>query len=124
MTASDQQVLAIHINGVERDVKVRRLTVAQVRAWLRAIVERPRDADMDLIGGTLFDELTLWELAFLSDLSPLDIEEAHPGELRRVVDRVLLLNPQWAAARARILALGAAVQAAGAQTVPAGTSAR
>ena len=96
-----------------RDISVRTLTIGEVRAWLRELGERPKEAALDLVGETLFEEVTLRELYLLTDLQPIAVEALTPADLAPLVRAVVAANPEWSACRRRIADLGGALREAG-----------
>lgn len=94
----------------ERCIEIRTLTIGEIRAWLRELGERPKDAQIDLVGETLFEGLTLRELCLLTSLRPVELEALTPEDLLPVVDAVLAANPSWAQCRARLSELGGAIR--------------
>jgi hypothetical protein len=90
-------------------VTVRTLSIGEIRAWLRELGERPKDQAVDLVGETLFEDITLRELTLLTDLSPIGLEALTPNDLAPLVTAVLAANPHWAACRRRLASLGSAL---------------
>jgi hypothetical protein len=94
------------ITAMGRDVKVRELTVAEIRQWL-AEAQTMGDGDSpDVLSMLLFDELSLDELQKFTDLTPDEISEAAPSVLYEVKEFVKEVNSHFFVLRTRLMAVG------------------
>lgn len=94
-----------------RAVKVRELTVAEVRAWLQRAEEHADEAlaePFDLVGELLLDGLTLAEVALMTDLEVEAMELLTPSALQELVDKCREVNPHFFGLRERLLRVAAA----------------
>lgn len=90
-------------------VQVKELTVGEIRAWLKD----SGAVSGDVVDATLFEDSSLPDLTYMTDLTPSGIAELAPSELRRVFDVAHEVNADFFLMRIRVLALGrAALQGA------------
>ena len=91
-----------------RKIRVRELTVGEIRAWLK-------DSGMvsgDLVDAALFEEFSLPDLQRMTDLSIEDVAGLAPSDLREVFKACEEVNPDFFSMRSRALALGRAALSA------------
>jgi len=79
-----------------REVIVRELTVAGVRQMLMP------DANDDVVGAALFEEVRLVDWHRITSLSTEDIEALRPSQLRQVLDACREMNRDFFAMLARL----------------------
>lgn len=89
----------------DREVTVRELTTAEIRAWLRDVDASP-DADVDLVGNMLFDDATFDDLMRMSDATAELLEQAPPSQIRALRDACKEVNADFFAMRLRIAEVG------------------
>lgn len=90
-------------------VQVKELTVGEIRAWLKD----SGAVSGDVVDATLFEDSSLPDLTYMTDLSADGVAALTPSELRLVFDAVREVNADFFLMRSRVLALGrAALQAA------------
>lgn len=92
----------------DRDITVRELTVADIRAWLKSL-ESP--AEPDIVGAALIDGVDLADLAIMTDLPAAVIDASSPSELRAVFDACREVNADFFALRGRLEQIGRAALA-------------
>lgn len=92
----------------ETEIAVRELTVADIRAWLKALEAQTAPDVLDVV---LFEDFTLADLTRMTDLTAADLETMAPSELRRVADACREVNADFFALRGRLLTLGQAALA-------------
>ncbi|MCG3130191.1 MAG: hypothetical protein FLDDKLPJ_00940 [Phycisphaerae bacterium] len=68
----------------ERNVTVKELTVAEVRAWMES--EQRREEKGDLLRDMLIDGVSFADMARMSDLSIEEMEQLLPSELQQLAD--------------------------------------
>lgn len=93
----------ITING--KTVEICELTVNQQREWLKGRSEREDKAmvnGFDPVDWFLFEETSLWDIAFVTNLTEDDLGEARPSEIDGVVEKMREVNPHFFAMRARV----------------------
>lgn len=91
--------------GDGQTVTVRELTVGEMRQWLAKIEEV--ETEPDLLGETLFEDITLSDIELMSDLSSEQIDALSQSDLRAVADLVKKVNPSFFGMRVRIKGLSA-----------------
>ena len=87
-----------------RKIRVRELTVGEIRAWLK-------DSGMvsgDLVDAALFEEFSLPDLQRMTNLTTEAIAGLAPSDLREVFKACEEVNADFFAMRSRALALGRA----------------
>jgi len=105
----------------ERRVRVRELSVADVRAWLQRIdsaLDETAEQDVDLVGELLLESMSLRELAMMTDLALQDMDALTPAELEQVVTVCRELNPHFFRVRQRLLRFGDGAASAPDSTPP------
>lgn len=90
------------IDVAGRSVRLRELTVADIRAWLAAV--ETRAAESDLVGLTLFADMALDDLVRMTDLTADDLEAMTPSALAEVAAAVREVNAGFFAMRGRWIA--------------------
>ena len=91
----------------DREVRVKELTVAEIRRWLLEMDATAQE--FDLVGGMLFADVDLATLARMSDVSTEEIEEAKPSELRELARKCQEVNSHFfsmAGRMGKLLSLG------------------
>lgn len=96
------------MEGATRQVKVnsrtfvvRELTVGEVRTWrndLHALGD-------DIIGGMLFEDITIGELCLMCGMDAAMADSLTPSELRVLADAARELNPDFFSMRERLMKL-------------------
>lgn len=94
-----------------REVTVRELTVAEIRAWLKDLEGGPGE---DLLDLALIEETRLSDLARMTDIAPADLEALTPRELRQVLVAAREVNADFFGLRDRLLRLGRSAMEQGA----------
>jgi hypothetical protein len=84
-------------------VTVRELTVGEMRQWLAKIEEGVKEPD--LLGETLFEDISLSDIELMSDLSSEQIDALSQSDLRAIADLVKKVNPSFFGMRVRIKGL-------------------
>lgn len=74
----------------ERNVMVKELTVAEVRAWMES--EKRREEKSDLLRDMLIDGVSFADMARMSDLSIEEMEQMLPSELQQLADACAEVN--------------------------------
>jgi len=91
----------------DRTISISEMTVGQIRAWFRYAEEkeeaRAKGEKRDLAGETLFEEVSLEELAMMTSLSVEEMNGFTPSELIVVLEKVKELNPDFFAQRQRLI---------------------
>ena len=77
-----------------RAVKVRELSVKEIRAHLQKI-EPTGDDDFDMVGKLLFDDCDFETITLMTDLNPADFGEALPSELRLIARECMDVNSHF-----------------------------
>ena len=91
----------------DREVTVRELTTAEIRAWLRDVDASPdKEGDVDLVGNMLFDDATFDDLMRMSDATAELLEQAPPSQIRALRDACKEVNADFFAMRLRIAEVG------------------
>ena len=94
--------MIVEVNG--QDIKILEMTVGDVRRWASTLQEAS-DKPVDLIGETLFEDITLAEIELFADMKqPLD--KIKLEDLRKVGEAIKTANPCWVSARAKVLEIG------------------
>lgn len=101
--------------GDHAAVRVKELTVGEIRAWIRCLAA-PAGA-VDVAGEMLFSEVRLDELAMM--VEGIDDGAWTPSELRQVLDVARELNPDFFDLRGRILKLSPPSSVSETSTAPA-----
>ncbi len=96
----------ITINGIE--IKVKELTVAEVRHWMMDMIAKDRAKEDEDIASVvmdqgLFQEIGLGEIVRMTNMSSCEIELFTPSELKCVVEKCKELNPDFFGMRRRLL---------------------
>lgn len=89
----------------DRLTHVREISVGEIRAWLKDLELRANKVETALysVDRDLFTELALDDLPRFCDLSPADIDALRPSDLRRLMDLVAEVNPDFFAMRRRMV---------------------
>lgn len=80
----------------ERDVICRELTVGQLRGLIAS------EMSGELVGDFLFEQVRLADLPHMTNLTPEQITELRPSELREVVEACREANPDFFGMLARL----------------------
>lgn len=91
------------VNAAGRLVKVRELTVGEIRAWLRDL---ENVETVDLVDGGLFDAFSLSDVGRVTDLSAEEIDGMTPSEIEAVVEAAREVNENFFALRSRLAEVG------------------
>jgi len=108
-----QLVREIEVAG--RRVRVRELTVGEIRLWLREA-----RSDGDGVDWALFEELSLFDIYRMTDLLPLGAESMTPSELREIIAVAKEINSDFFALRGRLERLARELRAT--STAPSAAS--
>lgn len=104
--------------GDHAAVRVKELTVGEIRAWIRCLAAPAAPAGaVDVAGEMLFAEVRLDELAMMAE--GVDDGAWTPSELRQVLDVARELNPDFFDLRGRILKLSLPSSVSETSTAPA-----
>lgn len=87
---------------IEIPVQVKELTTGEIRAWLKATGM----VCGDIVDCTLFDDFSLPDLCTLTSLTPEQIGQLPPSELRRVWQKAEEINADFFGMRNRVVQLG------------------
>lgn len=99
------------IAALGREVRVRELTVAEIRRWL-ADVSTP-SGEIDVADQLLFEDVALSELQRMTDLTDAEIGEAAPSELRPILALCREVNRDFFVLRNRLMVIGEQKMATG-----------
>jgi len=88
-----------------RQVVVREMTVAEIRAWLDAVSQ----GDINLVDAALFEEFSIADIPRMTDLTMADIDAMTPSQVRLVQERCKEVNGDFFGMRARTAEVGLAV---------------
>lgn len=88
---------ALDIGG--KSVNVRELSVGEIRAWLK---ELTLESAPDLVTEALFDDVSLNDLARMTDLAVTDMDELMPSELRTLLESAREVNRDFFTLRAKL----------------------
>ena len=96
MTETTQE--SLKVNGA--NIVVLELTVRDQRQWLKQYFEQAAEAakakaDYDVVSWKLFDEVRLYDIAFMTDLTMEDLEDMTPSNIQKVVDVCKKVNPHF-----------------------------
>jgi len=80
-----------------RRVQVKELTVGEIRAWLRDL-----RTDGDGVDWALFEEVSLFDLYRMTDLTPDIAETLSPSELREILAAAKEINADFFGLRGRL----------------------
>ncbi len=94
------------IPALGRDVKVKELTVAEIRQWLAEAQAVGDGGSPDVLSMLLFDELSLDELQKFTDLTPDEISDAAPSVLYEVKEFIKKVNSHFFVLRTRLMEIG------------------
>lgn len=82
-----------------QQVTVHELTVKEHRAWLMDIMTRAKDQSLEIelysVDRDLFDDMPLTDLPRFTDLTPEQIDAMRPSDLRKVIEAVKEVNPDF-----------------------------
>ena len=96
----------VSVNG--RKVKVRELTVREIREWFKSLAARKED-QFDVVNETLFEDVTLEDLCLMTDLEKGEVDNLTPSQAGAVLQKVKEVNSDFFAQRLRIRKAGAAL---------------
>ncbi len=96
-----------------RAVEVRELTVGEVRQWL-ADLESEAAEEADIVGEFLRGDLSLRDLARLTDLTVEDMDDLPQSALAKIAETAKGLNPDFFGMRDRLNKAGQRMASAGA----------
>lgn len=97
----------------DRAVEVRELTVGEIRRWL-AELESEASEEADIVGEFLRSDLSLRDLARLTDLTVEDMDDLPQSAIGKIADTARKLNPDFFGLRDRLNQAGQRMAAAGA----------
>lgn len=100
--------------GEGRTATVRELTVGEIRVWLK---ELTLESTPDLVTEALFDEVSLGDLARMTDLTVGDMDALLPSQLRLLMETAREINRDFFALRAK-LTMAARTMAAELPAIP------
>lgn len=90
---------ATKIEVAGQQVTVRELTVKDHRAWLMDITSRAKDERLEIelfsVDRDLFDDMPLTDLQRFTDLTAEQIDAMRPSDLRKVIEVVKEVNPDF-----------------------------
>ena len=87
----------------EISVEVRELTVGEIRHLLKMMAEGDSS---DVISSTLLPEISLTELALMTDLDVDQLDDLAPSQLRKVFEATREVNTDFFVLRERIVEVG------------------
>ena len=92
----------IEVDG--REVTVRELTLKDYRNWLKDAVEESRrdGVPMYSVDRDLFEDMALTDLPRFTDLTPGQMDQMAPSSLKKVIEAVKEVNPDFFAMRGRM----------------------
>lgn len=85
-------------------VAVKELTVADMRQWWADV--ESGTGSVDAIDGGLFEDVSLSDLARMTDLTVEDMAPLAPSELRSVIDTCREVNPDFFRMQERLATIG------------------
>lgn len=96
----------INVNGIA--IKVKELTVAEVRHWMMDMAaqeesKKPEDNIGIVLDQGLFEGIGLSDIVRMTDLTKCQIEHFTPSELQVVIQKCKELNPDFFGMRGRLL---------------------
>lgn len=91
-----------------RDVRVRELTVAEIRQWLAELSAPKAEAEVDVVDQLLFEDVTVSEIGRMTDLSAEELAGATPSELDAIRARCREVNRHFFVLRDRLQTVGMA----------------
>ena len=93
-----------------REISVRELTVSEIKSWFTELGANS-NGPTDAISEVLFEDISLREIAMLTDLSPTQIDSFKPSALHHVVNAIFATNPHWLSCRRRIMSAAERIRA-------------
>lgn len=89
-----------------REIAVREMTVSDQREWLKHRTQAGKEAakagdNFDVMSWSLFEDVNLFDLPFMTDLPVKALEDMKPTDIQRVVDMCKKVNPHFFAMRER-----------------------
>lgn len=93
------------VEALGRQVKIRELTVGEIRAWLAGLETDNSNAPADLVDLALFEDVTLADLRLMTDVTADEISTAAPSELAQLFAEARAVNAGFFGLRARMLGL-------------------
>ena len=90
----------------KRAVSVRELTVKEQRDWLKSLSDKDRmkgEANDLLVGHNLFEDVSLDDLALMSDLTLDEMQDLKPSEITPLYDECKRVNSHFFGLRERVL---------------------
>lgn len=87
-----------------REVRVRELTVKEIRQWLAEL--SVTQEGVDVVDQLLFDDVALSEIGRMTDLTADEMASATPSELDALAARCREVNRHFFALRARLMTAG------------------
>lgn len=102
-----------------RDVKVKELTVKEIRAWFAREEVRVKEqmekgaSEFDIVEEMLLRDVGLRDFLELTDLTKEEIDNAKPSELRAVMGKCKAVNDDFFVLRAKLLEIGLKALASG-----------
>lgn len=95
-----------------RDVKVKELTVKEIRAWFAREQSRAKEqmekgaSEFDVVEEMLLPHIALRDFLELTDLTKEEIDNAKPSDLRAVMGKCRAVNEDFFVLRAKLLEIG------------------
>lgn len=98
----------IMIDGIP--VTIKELTVAEVRHWMMDMIENEKpkentDVVSNVLDQGLFEEIGLSDILRMTDMNRCQIERFTPSELKVIIEKCKVLNPDFFGMRARLVGL-------------------
>ncbi|OQA32881.1 MAG: hypothetical protein BWY57_01608 [Betaproteobacteria bacterium ADurb.Bin341] len=90
------------VEAFGRQVKVRELTVGEIRTWLAALGTQETSI-ADVVDLALFEDATLADLRLMTDVSDDEIATAAPSELAALLTEARAVNAHFFGLRERLL---------------------
>jgi cyanate lyase len=86
-------------------VRVKELTVADIRSWLRAMQDM---GAVDVVNAGLFDEegASIDDVLMMTDLDREELEQLTPAEVSQVIEKCKRVNPHFFRFRAAMVEYG------------------
>jgi hypothetical protein len=89
-----------------RDVKVRELTIAEIREWLAKAQVSEGEGTPDVVTMLLFNDLSLDEMQEFTDITSEEISGATPSQLEEIKEFCKKVNSHFFALRAQLMEIG------------------
>lgn len=89
-----------------RDVKVRELTIAEIREWLAKAQVSEGEGTPDVVTMLLFNDLSLDEMQEFTDITSEEISGATPSQLEEIKEFCKKVNSHFFALRDQLMEIG------------------